>query len=146
MSNSTYQRETDIILNGISLKSAPGWTIDLTLKVKYEWVLGGIGSYEFWGARGNDVTGGWEWVEYGVESIKATNGSTVLTATKEAMFGPDTVRDIYNDYGINLYDWLNEINDSEIIQEMIIDKCPDWTDPRYDGMPDDKWPHDTDGD
>ena len=35
MSNSTYERETDIILNGISLKSAPGWKIDLTLKVKY---------------------------------------------------------------------------------------------------------------
>ena len=44
MSNSTYERDAQINLNGITLKSAPGWTIDLTLKVKYEWVLGGIGS------------------------------------------------------------------------------------------------------
>jgi hypothetical protein len=50
------------------------------------------------------------------------------------------VRDIHNDWNINLFDWMNEINDSEIIQDMIIDKCPDWTDPRYDGMPDDKSP------
>jgi hypothetical protein len=140
MSNSNYERDAQISLNGITLKSAPGWTIDLTLKVKYEWVLGGIGSYEFHGARGTDLTGGWEWAEYGVEGIKATNGRTVLTVTNDTLFSPDTVRDIHNDWNINLFDWMNEINDSEIIQDMIIDKCPDWTDPRYDGMPDDKSP------
>lgn len=141
MSNSTYERETDIILNDISLKSAPGWKIDLTLKVKYEWVRGGIGAYEFWGARGVDIGGGWEWVEYGVEGIKASNDSgTVLTATNSQQFNPDFVSGVLSDYGINLYEWLNEINESEIIQDMIINKCPDWTDPRYDGMPDDNSP------
>ena len=138
MSNKTYTRNAKIELNDISLKSAPGWKINLTLNVKYEWVLGGIGAYEFWGARGFDNRGGWEWCEYGIESIKADNGNgTVLNATDRTMFSPDVVRDILNDYpSVNLYEWVNEINDSEIIQDMIVDKCPDWTDPRYDGMPD----------
>jgi hypothetical protein len=140
MSNSTYERETSIILNGVTLKSAPGWTIDLTLNVKYEWVMGGIGAYEFWGARCIDIGGGWEWVDYRIEGIKATNGSTTLTADNANAFNPDFVRGVYEDYGINLYDWINEVNESEIIQDMIIDKCPDWTDPRYDGMPDDNPP------
>lgn len=147
MSNKTYTRNAKIELNDISLKSAPGWKINLTLNVKYEWVLGGIGAYEFWGARGFDNGGGWELCEYDIESIKADNGNgTVMTVTNSDVFKPDGMRDsnsnnllveINKDYpSINLNEWVNEINDSEIIQDMIVDKCPDWTDPRYDGMPD----------
>jgi hypothetical protein len=104
-------RTVKVTITDMKIKSAPEWTLDVTVDAEVEWVKGGIGSYEFWGAQCCDNSAGWEWQSWGFDLIvaKRIDGSHILMVS-QPIYSVDNARRLLEDYGIDLFSWLNELN------------------------------------
>lgn len=89
-------------IHDLQLNVAPGWMFDITVDAQYQWEDNGIGSYEFWGQRCNDVNHCWEWVGYSVEEVSARHDDGTEFTFKAQKRDPAHDAELNAKYGVDI--------------------------------------------